>query len=167
MEDDKHIEIADWLIESLQKCTGLIVQSNLRDTPDEPVSWLNKRLKSCQDVVLVFTPLGKINYQKNQNDPFTIGVNMLLQERKKNFLRQTTCHKFFAVYFDDDITTCIPETVLSQNVKCLLLQKNFAGFFKILAKKQLQEVPENQIAILKDKLNSINSKIGGSLLQII
>jgi len=148
------------LIASLQECSDATVLSNVRDTPVEPISWLEDRLKSCVRVVLIFSPLGKSNFEtKNEKDPFSIGINMLLEERKRKFLYLATSHKFYIVYLDKDITTCVPKSIRSKKIKFFQLPKNISSFYEYIAGVKFQDVPEKHVKDLKRKIAWINSDV--------
>ena len=157
---DLYIDAADSLIASLRECSGRSILSNVGDTPDEPISWMEEKLKSCNRIVLVFTPLGKRNYElKNDKDPFTIGVNWLLEERKRKFLHLTRSHKFFAIYFDTSIRFCVPEALLTKEIKFMQLPQKLGWFYGNLAQMQLQDVDESHVNTIKNKLSLINDYI--------
>ena len=157
LEDNLQVEATDALITSLEECCGLTVLSNVRETPHEPISWMDEKMKLCDRVVLVLTPLGKKNFNEKRNEPFTIGLKYLLEERKKNFLRFSFSCRFYVVCFNDDITACIPKSVRSNRIKCIQLSKNLELFYSSLSGKKLQRISDSYVANLRNKIKSINS----------
>ena len=167
--NDLYVDVADLLIGSLERGTDVTIHSNVRETPIEPISWMEDKLKSCGRVVLVFSPLGKLNYKMNNDkDPFVIAINKLLEETKRNFLRLSNSNKFFALYLDDNVTACIPEVLISKRIKCIHVPTKLAWFYDRVAGIKLDAVPSDHIAGMKSKFNSINTppeKATGSIVK--
>jgi len=132
------------------------VLSNVQDTPVDPISWLEEKLNMCGRIVLVFSPLGKTNYEtKNEKDPFFIGVNKLVEEKRRNFFSLPNSNKFFAICLDDDVNGCVPDSVLSKKIKCIQIMKKLDWFYECVAGIKLEDVPQDHITTLKSKFNSI------------
>ena len=158
--NDLYLDIADLLIGSMEQCTDFTVHSNVRETSFEPISWTAEKLKSCGQVILVLSPLGKQNYElRNEKDPFSIAMNKLVEERKRKFLRLPSLHKFCVIYFDRNVKACVPDSISSKKVKMFQLPKNFGLFYNHIAGIKLQDVPNQHIKNLKDKIDSLSSVI--------
>ena len=155
----RHIEAVDLLIASVQQhlqCENNVVLSNVRETPVDPILWLEEKMKACDRIVLVFSPLGKSNYDlQNEKDPFLIGMNLLLEDRKRKYFRLTRPFKFYPIYFGDNSTACIPSIIRSQNITCIQLPNKLNWFYQNLVGIKLQNIPEDQVSILKNKILEI------------
>ena len=159
--DHKYLKATDILSDMLKQLGNLNVVSNVWNDVNvsDPLNWFDENAKNCKHIVLVCTPLGKKNWVKNNtNDLFVMGLKMLRKQRIKKRWFSSNSHDFSVIYFDHDPKICIPDEMVSENIKHQNISNNLNLFFYKTTGKKLDKSSKH-IKELKDILKVIHSNM--------
>ena len=127
-------------------------------TISNPVDWIAEKLKQCNHIVLICTPLGKHDWEnKNTTNLFCMGLENILKEHRQKFLKSMKSHSYSIVYFNDNPAICIPEVVSSHNLSYYSASKRFDFIFHRLTGKKFKR--NNVKAEIDEAVARINVSI--------
>ena len=159
-DDILYLETIDLLGALMRQYGNVQVDSVMWKTRNDYTDWIYEKAKSSNRVVLVCTPLGKLNLQKSlEKDPFFIGIQLLRTHKKEKFWNFKNLQKFYVIHFDDNEKKSVPESLVSEKIKRHKLPKKLEWLFRNVSGINFNTIPnEDALAELQNYFKLINAE---------